>query len=156
MSFYPPMSLRQQLIDFEGWERCAYPDPLTRGAPWTIGVGHCGPEVHEHLVWSDDLIGATLDADIAEKTAQCYAHFPWFGTLNEQRQAVLIGMCFQMGMGKEGPLATGLLAFQQTLAAIRDERFAHAGECMRQSRWARQTPKRAARLAYQMETGQWG
>lgn len=142
------MNLREQLIDFEGWRREAYPDPLTRASPWTIGVGHAGPEVHEGLVWSDEKIGETLTSDIAEKTAQCRENFTWFDALGEPRQAVLIGMCFQMGMSR-------LLGFHDTLASIRDERFAHAAECMRQSRWARQTPKRAVRLAHQLESGEW-
>jgi len=142
------MDLRSQLIDLEGWERESYPDPLTKGDPWTIGVGHTGPEVHEGLVWTDEQIGKALDEDIAEKEGQCRWHFPWFATLNEPRQAVILGMCFQMGIGK-------LLAFKQTLAAVRDERYAHAAECMRQSLWAKQTPKRAKRMAYQMETGAW-
>jgi lysozyme len=150
------MNLRDQLIEFEGWRNAAYPDPLTNGDPWTIGVGHCGPEVFKGLMWADELIGKTLDEDIAKKTAQCKAQFaPWFDALNEPRQAVLIGMCFQIGMGRKGPPATGLLAFKQTLAAIRDERYEHAAECMRQSLWARQTPKRALRLAHQMATGSW-
>lgn len=149
------MDLRKQLIDFEGWRNAAYPDPLTGGDPITIGVGHTGPEVFLGLVWSDDLISKTLDEDIAKKTSQCVKKFPWFASLNEPRKAVIIGMAFQIGMGKEGPPATGLLAFKQTLAAIRDERYEHAAECMRQSLWARQTPKRAIRLARQMATGEW-
>ena len=28
----------------------AYPDPGTGGAPWTIGYGHTGPEVHPGMV----------------------------------------------------------------------------------------------------------
>lgn len=142
------MNLRDQLIDFEGFKTEAYPDPLTGGAPWTIGVGHTGPEVHQGLVWTPQQVNAALDADISEKTLQCIASFPWFGRLNEPRQAVLIGMCFQLGM-------KGLLGFKNTLAAVRDERWANAAEGMRQSLWGKQTPKRVNRLAHQMEVGEW-
>lgn len=149
------MNLRDQLIDFEGFKNAAYPDPLTKGSPWTIGVGHCGPEVSHGLVWNDDQVNAALDKDIAAKTAQCRREFPWFGRLNEARQAVLIGMCFQIGMGRAAPPPSGLLAFVNTLVAVRDERWADAAEGMRRSAWARQTPRRAQRLAYQMEKGEW-
>lgn len=142
------MNLREQLIGFEGWKTHAYPDPLTKGAPWTIGVGHCGTEVHEGLVWSDAEIGAALDADIAEKTAQVRKAFEWYDRLNEPRQAVLVGMCFQLGLG-------GLLKFPRMLDRMRDERWADAANEMRSSLWAKQTPKRVSRLAHQIETGSW-
>lgn len=142
------MDLRKQLIDFEGWKNAAYPDPLTGGDPWTIGVGHTGPEVFKGLIWGDELISTALDDDIAEKTAQIRAALPWFDQLNEQRQAVVVGMCFQMGL-------KGTLGFARTLAAMRDGRWADAAEGMRRSRWCQQTPRRANRLARQIESGEW-
>lgn len=141
------MNLRDQLIEFEGWENVAYPDPLTCADPWTIGVGHTGPEVHQGLHWTDDQIGAALDADIAEKTAQVRRIFPLMDELNEPRQAVLIGMQFQ--------LKGGIAAWPRLLASIRNGRYAEAADNIRQSRWARQTPKRAIRLAFQLESGAW-
>lgn len=35
---------------YEACSLTAYPDPATGGAPWTIGWGHTGPEVHKGLV----------------------------------------------------------------------------------------------------------
>lgn len=142
------MDTRTQIAGFEGKRTRSYPDPLTGGDPWTIGYGHTGEDVFEGLVWSDAMCEKTLDADIENARAECILNFPFFDTLNEPRKAVLIGMCFQMGMN-------GLLKFKDTLAAIRDERYEHAGECMRQSKWARQTPKRAVRLSFQMASGEW-
>lgn len=142
------MNLELQLIDFEGREHKAYPDPLTGGAPWTIGVGHTGPEVHEGLVWTDEQIDQAFVADIDEATRNCSSHFPWFTRLNEPRRAVLVGMCFQMGITK-------LLKFVKALAAMRDERWPQAAGEMADSAWARQTPKRARRLQRQIETGEW-
>lgn len=146
------MNQRDQLIDFEGWKNEAYPDPLTLGEPFTIGVGHCGPEVHRGLMWADDLISKTLDADIAKADALCRRSFPWFAALSEPRQAVVRGMCFQMGIGNP---TRGLLSFAQTLSLIRDERYEDAAEHMRQSRWGKQTPNRVRRLAAQLATGEW-
>jgi lysozyme len=142
------MNLEAQLEGFEGRECEAYPDPLTGAEPWTIGIGHTGPEVCEGLVWTDAQIDAAFTSDVAEATRHCVMQFPWFHRLNDARQAVLIGMCFQMGMGK-------LLKFAKALGAIRDERWPQAAGEMLDSAWARQTPKRARRLARQMETGEW-
>lgn len=49
---------------FEGKRMCAYPDPGTRGAPWTIGYGHTGPEVRPGLCISKEQADALLLADI--------------------------------------------------------------------------------------------
>lgn len=51
---------------FEGRRNDAYPDPATGGDPWTIGVGHTGPEVHKHLMWSDDKIDEVLAEDLVK------------------------------------------------------------------------------------------
>jgi lysozyme len=55
---------RRVLEYFEGRRNDAYPDPATGGEPWTIGVGHTGPEVFKGLVWSDDLVDKALSADL--------------------------------------------------------------------------------------------
>lgn len=142
-------TVRSMLISEEGWRNKAYPDPLTKGPPWTVGVGHCGPEVHEGLYWSDDKISETLDADIARATVECQSRFaPWFQHLNDARQAVLIGMIFQMGL-------TRVLGFRRALVAMKAGDFAQAGVEMLDSDWARQTPSRARRMADQMVSGEW-
>jgi lysozyme len=143
------MNVRDQIEGFEGRRNEAYPDPLTHGEPWTIGVGHTGPEVHEGLVWTDEQIDAAFDADLNEKLIECELHFTWFNQLNWPRQAVLIGMCFQMGIGR-------LLGFKNTLAMVGSGDYAGAAAGMRSSNWAHQTPKRALRLAAQMQYGVWG
>ena len=121
-----PLGLRRQLVEYEGWCNIAYPGPLTGADPWTIGVGHTGPEVCKGLVWSDELVDKTLTEDIVLCHIECTENFPWLSQLNEPRQAVILGMCFQMGISR-------LLKFQNTLASARDQRWANAGEGMRQS-----------------------
>lgn len=49
--------------EFEGCSLKAYPDPASRGDPWTIGWGHTGPEVHEGLVWTQEQADAQLVID---------------------------------------------------------------------------------------------
>lgn len=141
-------SLREQLIEMEGWKNVAYPDPLTHDEPWTIGVGHTGPEVCKGLVWSDELVGKTLDIDMANALRECVQNFPWFYKLDTVRQAVIANMCFQLGLPR-------LLKFKKMLAAVRDERYPQAAGEMMNSMWAVQTPKRAHRLSTQMRTGEW-
>jgi lysozyme len=145
------VDLSTQLIGFEGWARKAYPDPLTRGAPWTAGVGHCGPEVQPGTEWTDAQIEQWLADDIAEAERDVRALCPWFDkwqTGCAPRRAVLIGMAFQLGRPR-------LAQFRRFLAACRDEKFDDAANEMRDSQWSKQVPKRAARLARQMETGEW-
>lgn len=51
---------------YEGLELTAYPDPGTGGAPWTIGYGHTGPEVHAGLVWTQQQAEQALASDVAQ------------------------------------------------------------------------------------------
>ena len=138
------MDLRQQLIEFEGKVSHAYEDHL---GYLTIGVGRLiDKRKGGHL--TDDEIEYLLENDIRRTTTAVLAALPWAKHLNEPRQAVLVGMAFQMGL-------QGLLGFRSTLESVRDERYADAAAGMLLSKWAKQTPKRAQRLARQMETGEW-
>lgn len=157
------MNREQMVAGEEGREHKAYPDPLSPagraraagrndlgldGAPWTIGIGHTGPEVHQGLVWSDAQIDAAFAIDGAHADAECRVAFPWYARLDPVRQAVVWSMCFQMGINR-------LRLFKKALAAMRDGRWATAAAEMWDSAWAKQTPDRARRAARQMETGEW-
>lgn len=138
------MNVIQQLRREEGSIPHAYQDHL---GFWTIGVGRLIDE-RKGGGLSPEEIDFLLANDVAKFTREVRAALPWFDSLNEPRQAVLIGMAFQMG-------TAGLLSFKQTLGAVRDERFATAAALMLQSKWATQTPARARRMARQMESGEW-
>ena len=142
------MNVTQQIAGFEGCRLVAYPDPLTHGAPWTIFYGHTGPEVVPGYSGTQAQADAQLQADVARCTAQVMSALPWVASLNEPRQAVLIGMCYQLGLG-------GLVAFHNALSAMQTSDWATAQAQMLNSRWARQTPERATVLANQMLTGEW-
>lgn len=71
---------------------------------------------------------------------------PWYRNLNHARQAVLVGMAYQMGLA-------GMLGFKTTLAYIEAGRYTEASAQMLSSKWARQTPARARRAAYMMRYG---
>lgn len=54
------------LKGFEGVRLAAYPDPATGGDPWTIGVGHTGPDVRQGMTITSDEADRLLRADLAK------------------------------------------------------------------------------------------
>lgn len=138
------MDLRTQLMGFEGCVLHAYPDQF---GYLTIGYGRLVDQRKGGGITQAEA-GLLLDNDITKTTSAVYLALPWVASMNAARQAVVIGMAFQMGL-------RGLLGFTSALGSMRDERYADAAEGLRQSLWAKQTGDRARRLAYQMETGEW-
>lgn len=138
------MNLKTQLEEFEGRIPYAYKDHL---GFWTIGVGRL-IDKRKGGGLDDEEIDFLLDRDINKRRAVLYEKLPWLVGLDEVRQAVIIGMSFQMGID-------GLMEFQRTLSSVRDGHYADAAQQMMQSLWAKQTPDRARRLARQMEIGEW-
>lgn len=141
-------SVSDELEFLEGRRYVAYPDPLTHADPWTNGVGHTGPDVFPGQVVDDTQVNAWKDRDIGKVSAQCMSALPWFATMNDARQAVLICMGFQMGF-------QGLVAFHHMLSSCAVGDFSDAAEQMMQSKWAAQTPNRAELLHDQMLSGNW-
>jgi len=138
------MDLKQQLIREEGAESCAYQDSL---GYWTIGVGRL-IDSRKGGGLSNAEIDFLLENDIRRNYKAVLFALPWIEKLNDPRQAVLIGMAFQMGL-------KGLLQFKRALGSIEDGQYGEAAVEMLDSLWAQQTPERAKRLATQMETGEW-
>lgn len=52
------------ITQFEGEKLKAYPDPATGGDPWTVGVGHTGPEVKPGMVITSAQSKAYLHHDL--------------------------------------------------------------------------------------------
>ena len=138
------MDLKSQLLREEGAESCAYQDSL---GYWTIGVGRL-IDSRKGGGLSNEEIDFLLENDIKTKTREVLLALPWMPRLSEPRQAVLIGMAFQMGL-------KGLLQFKRALGSVEDGHYGEAAAEMMDSAWAMQTPKRAYRMAQQMETGEW-
>lgn len=136
----------------EGLRLEAYPDPLTGDEPWTIGYGHCGPEVRRGVVWTLDQAEAALIADIEKHNAELARHLPWVTRLDAARQRVLANMAFNLGVGVPGG-KKGLLGFRNTLGMVERGEYAAAADAMERSLWAKQVKGRATRLAQTMRTG---
>ncbi|WP_443750381.1 glycoside hydrolase family protein [Asticcacaulis solisilvae] len=166
------MALRDRLDREEGNVLTAYPDPLSAlakacraaginpvlnyrqlanwrnydGAPWTIGRGHTGADVHEGLTWTQSLSDAALDKDIADARADLGKQLPWTRQLDGVRRDVLVDMAFNMGIGK-------LLGFKETLRLVEAGRYTDAAGEMLRSAWANQVGARAVTLSRIMRTG---
>lgn len=137
--------LTAQLRRDEGWRPLAYQDSM---GLLTIGVGRLIDSRKPGAGLRPDEIDYLLRNDITDRVQALTKALPWFGALDEARQGVLINMAFQMG-------TVGLLAFRQTLALVRDGKYAEAADQMLKSKWAEQTPARAKRLSEQMKIGEW-
>lgn len=85
----------------EGTRLQAYPDPGTGGDPWTIGVGHTGPEVHKGLVWTKEQVDAALRSDLARFEKGVAALVAGHPTTQGQFDA-LVSFAFNLGLGNLG------------------------------------------------------
>lgn len=136
--------LVRQLKGDEGVIPHAYQDHL---GYWTIGVGRLIDGRKGGGLRSEE-ISFLLNNDIDDRIEALTRRLPWFQNLDDARKGVLLNMSFQMGV-------EGLLGFENTLALIRDGKYENAAHAMLQSKWARQTPERAQRMAEQMRSGLW-
>lgn len=82
---------------FEGREYKAYPDPGSKdGNPWTIGIGHTGPEVVKGLIWNDSQIDSAFSSDSIkyEKAVNELVKV----TVNQGQFDALVCLCFNIGV----------------------------------------------------------
>lgn len=128
----------------EGEVLYAYQDHL---GYWTIGVGILIDKRKGGGLLPEES-AFILNNRIRLMRQKVIGQWPWVAKLNEARQAVLIGMAFQMGID-------GLKGFVNTLRNIEAGFYDKAASGMLNSKWARQTPARAQRMSDQMRTGEW-
>ena len=84
---------------FEGVSLKAYPDPATKGPPWTIGYGHTGPEVVPGQVISEGQAIALLKADLAKFEAGVAKLAP---KATDNQFAALVSFAFNCGLANLG------------------------------------------------------
>lgn len=137
----------EELKRSEGWRGKPYLCPL--GFPtvgWGFRIGPQGADIKQYQFTLPQAVGDLWLQELVEQVALRIA--PQLVGLSEPRQVVLVCMAYQMGVD-------GLLAFKKMLAAAAKGDYTTAAAEMLNSRWARQTPTRAQRMAKQMETGQY-
>ena len=86
------------LKTWEGCRLCAYPDPASSGAPWTIGYGHTGLDVVSGLTITQQHAEALLQKDVAHAASAVKRLLPGVALLPRQLDA-LISFCFNVGVG---------------------------------------------------------
>jgi GH24 family phage-related lysozyme (muramidase) len=110
------------LKTWEGCRLCAYPDPASGGAPWTIGYGHTGAEVVEGLTITQEQAEAWLNKDVAE-AAVAVGQLLSGVTLTARQRDALISFCFNVGGGalERSTLRKCLLAGESPAVVIAQE-----------------------------------
>ena len=81
-----------------------------------------------------------LNNDIKDFEQQLKDRLYWFENIHEDAQAVLLMMCFNMGLN-------GLLTFHTTLEHIKNENYKAASVSMLDSQWAKQVGTRSLELS---------
>lgn len=137
-------SIIDQLKRDEGFRPHAYQDHL---GFLTIGIGRL-IDLRKGGGITQEEAEYLLQNDVTRRVRELAICLPWINQLDEARHGVLINMSFQLG-------TAGLMAFKKTLKYVQDGKYMAAANEMLQSKWAEQTPERAARLAKQMMTGIW-
>ena len=137
----------------EGWSDKPY--YCSEGYPTVatgIRIGPKGAPLSVYQFTVSKAVGAVwLSEMIQQKVADMSTHSNITAAMsvcNDARKSVLISMAYQMG-------ADGLAAFNNTLKAVAERRWNDAANGMLNSKWAKQTPNRAARHAQQMLSGEW-
>lgn len=149
----------------EGFREYAYPDPLSllarkygrlpwgfkparellatipedenNGYPWTVGYGFA-VGVSPDARMTESMAARKLDEKMGVYFAILESIVPDVTTYPYVVQTVLLNMTFNMGQR--------LATFRNTLAMLRDKDYERAANNMEQSRWFRQTGKRAVEL----------
>ena len=99
---------------------------------WTIGHG---------LTWlTEEESLHILAGRISQLHLKLPDTFDWYKDLPPEIQGVVIECCFQMGI-------TGWSKFKKAIAHMKEKEFKRAADEMLDSKWAKQTPGRANRLA---------
>lgn len=111
-----------------------------KGAPLYNYTFKCSKDLAEFWLQEEimDTLNEMTDSRVLAKALR---------ECNTVQQAVLISMCYQMGV-------KGVLAFKRTLGYITDGDFIDASNEMLDSTWAVQTRSRALRHSAMMESGE--
>lgn len=111
---------------------------------WTMGHGY---NVEDNGL-PDDIAELLLKRQLNESKEILEANVSCFAELSENRQLVLIDMCFNMGWPK-------LRGFKKMFAALEKGDYEEAANQMIDSKWFRDVGIRAEKLVATMRTDEW-
>jgi lysozyme len=82
----------------QGFEKCrltCYPDPITKGDPWTIGWGETGPGIVRGLVWTQEYADHRFELALSkrERTVERLVSVP----LTDNEFAALVSFEYNTG-----------------------------------------------------------
>ena len=142
-------TLGKRLAIEEGDRLVAYLD--SKGI-LTVGRGHnCIAKPLWNVKQPGDRISPEQDqqlfqADVQDACVQLDYYLSWWRDLDDNRQNVMLDLCFNMGIHT-------LVMFHDTLEAVRTQRWDDAAAGMAHSVWAKQVGSRASFLENAMRTG---
>jgi lysozyme len=130
-------SLINEIVFEEGFKSKPYED--TRGV-LTIGYG---TNIEQGI--TRDMAKAMLEVDLKAKIEELTEAKPFIADLPSKQQRVIFNMCYQLGV-------RGLLNFKKMWEALEGGDYGRASIEMIDSKWHKQTPNRAERLAEMMNS----
>jgi lysozyme len=132
--------LKERLSIDEGRRLMPYIDTVGKT---TVGVGH---NLTDKGI-SDAVCDRLLQEDV-EECVTAASSYPWFGSLDDARQGVVLCMIFNLG-------PEGFAKFKNTQALIAAHSYSEAADAMLVSKWASQVGIRARIYSQIMRTGVW-
>tara|TARA_R100001530_G_C4282093_1_gene145832 strand:- start:411 stop:833 length:423 start_codon:yes stop_codon:yes gene_type:complete len=125
--------LLESIKKHEGFVEHVYDDSLD--IP-TIGYGFAIKD----LVLDEDIAEEILIRKLEKLKRNANARFQWLEDMPQEIQAVVLNMCYQLGV-------TGVSKFRKAISALQEGEWHEAADEMLDSLWARQTPNRATELS---------
>lgn len=143
-----PTGLDRLKLD-EGLRLNAYPDPVTKGKPWTVGYGSTGPDITKGTIWTEVQANGNLLARVNFIGYRLKQNLSFFKNLTPVRQDVLTNIAYNIGIA-------GLMKWTITLAAIGRGDFTEAAGDIRTNKvWTSQVGERSNRCADALEQDTW-
>ena len=140
-------NLKERIKKHEGFVNKIYKDSLGFA---TIGYGHLVTKAdtyEEGVEYTEEELSKVFDQDfiIAGHVAETLMNNNEVYEIDHEAKCVLIEMVFQLGIG-------GVGKFKKMWSALDNEDYGEASFQMMDSLWAKQTPKRAAKLSAKMRS----
>lgn len=102
----------------------------------TIGYGFAIKD----LIMDEDVANLILMKKLQKLLERVHIAFPWFKDIDNIAKAVVINMCYQLGL-------RGFSKFKKTIYLLETQQYEEASVEMLDSLWAKQTPNRAKELS---------